>query len=794
MRLTEIRRGTTVTVTAVGGHHHIHERLSEMGFVPGREVTLLYKAPTGTPLVFSVMGTEVALRRDEAANVLTDTPLQSEDHILSHDDLISSVRASAHRINRINHIPNACAACGHRSACQSCPQRRDAAKPQGEKKQLTVALIGNPNCGKTSLFNALCGAHEHTGNYSGVTVHSIEGRRRHKGASLRVIDLPGTYSLHAFSPEEAYVARELDRGHIDVIVNVLDVNSLERNLLLTMQTRMMGIPMIGALNMYDEFRGSGSHLDIEALSQRLGMPLVPTVARTDEGIEALLDTIVSPLSVPDGNGEEASFPAIARLLSGIYDKRRSPAERRTTIIDRFAAATWLAYPLFFVLLWLIFWLTFTVGQYPMDWIDTAVDWIGAGINSLPLTGAWWEHLRALLTDGILGGVGSVIVFFPNILILYLLLTMLEDSGYLSRAALLADPVLSRFGLHGKSFIPMLMGFGCNVPAVMATRTIETGKSRLITLLVLPLMSCSARIPVYTAFAGAFFMRHASLVMLALYALGIVTAIFVSALLNRTIMRGHGSHFVMELPPYRLPDWGSVWTHSWEKGLQYLRKMGGIIMLASIVIWALNYIKVAPPSDASPTAERIENSGYTANAERIETSGYAANAGNAENSERAENRGYTANAGNAENSERAENSGRTATDERSEAAPPEVSLMQLLGQAMEPVIAPLGFDWRMGVGILAGVGAKELMVSTLGVLYGAGETEKQSETRLQAAIAANTTPSAALAYMVFALLYFPCIATLAAIHKETGHWHHAAFVAAYTTLLAWLVAFAVAQIF
>ena len=732
MNLTQIHTGETVTITAVKGHHHIHERLTEMGFVAGRDVTLLYRAPIGTPLIFDVLGTQVALRHEEAANVHTGTPLRTDAHANTLEDLLASVRASAHRVNHLKHFGESPThtSCQDCALCKKeCAQRRctgSSTDPGATlPRPLTVALIGNPNCGKTSLFNALTGSRQHTGNYSGVTVSSIEARTTYQGVPLRVIDLPGTYSLHAFSPEEAYVAHELIDGDIDLILNVIDVNALERNLLLTIQTRMLGIPMIGALNLYDEFRASHSTLDIAALQDRLGIRLVPTVARTGEGIRDLLEIIVEEGMGASGFSNSRHFEGRGdetpqRLLEGIYRKEVSPAERITGRIDRLAAASWLAYPLFGMLLWLIFYLTFTLGQYPMDWIDAGINALAEAIPAAdtPILAT----LRSLVTEGVIGGVGSVIVFLPNILILYALLTILEDSGYLARAALLADPMLSRFGLHGKSFIPMLMGFGCNVPAIMATRTIETGKSRLLTLLVLPLMSCSARIPIYTAFAGAFFPRHAALIMLSLYTLGIVAAIAVSSLLNRAIMRGHDSHFVMELPPYRLPDWRSVMTHTCEKALQYLRKMATVILLASIAIWTLNNIRVTTGDETADIQEQP-------------------------------------------------------------------TLMHALGKSVAPIFAPLGFDWRMTVGLISGIGAKEMMISTLGVLYGAeesGDTEAHA-TRLQTTIAANTTPAAALAYMVFALLYFPCIATLVAIKNETGHRHHAAFTACYATLLAYLLA-------
>lgn len=737
MKLLELRASQKAQITSVHGSGSFRSRLTEMGFVKGKQVTLLYTTPSGNPYVYELMGGQVALRKEEAENIDVEIATPGKE-IEIHED--------------IDHQPQ--------------PSKQTFELPEADKSDLketiTIALVGNPNCGKTSLFNAASGGHERTGNYSGVTVSSVVGEMIFNGRHIKLVDLPGTYSIRAFSPEEAYVAHELASGKIDAVINVLDVNNLQRNLLLTLQLKERNIPIVGALNMFDEFEQSHSLINIDLLSERLGMPLQPTIARQHVGIDELLtqaisladrhitlhkkgvqghnhdaDCIINNIEhdcphcqgnhhkacpCPEREQEDiARYQRIDALLQGAYRKHSGRGEQITSAIDTLFARKWTAYPLFVALMWFIFWTTFTVGQYPMDWIDAGVgmltDWCA---NVIPE-----GTLQALVCDGILGGVGSVIIFLPNILILYFLISLLEDSGYLARAAMLADPVLNRLGLHGKSFIPLLMGFGCNVPAVMAARTIENPKSRLLTMLVTPLMSCSARIPVYVVFAGAFFPQQASTVMLCLYLLGIIIALLVAWGMNKIMMRNMDSHFVMELPPYRMPELHGVCKHTWEKGRQYLHKMGGIILVASIVIWALGHFPQGNP-------------------------------------------------------------------ELTESQQQEQSYMGRIGHAMEPVIKPLGYDWRMGVGILSGVGAKELMVSTLGVLYNIPEEELENEdssqTHLQQILAQNTTPEAALSYMVFALLYFPCMATIAAIKGESGSWKWALFTAAYTTLLAYGMSF------
>lgn len=765
MNLTELHAGKRATISHVTGSGALRARLGEMGFVAGQNVTKIYTAPLGNPIVFELLGSRVALRRAEAAQIIvcpegqTPPPSSAPIHAASAEayeaDRTPHTEASP-APDPTEHAPS-CPGCG--GGCPSCGgrhgQRRHRLPRHRREGEVTLALVGNPNCGKTSLFNAASGGHEHTGNYSGVTVRSVIGYMTFEGRSIRLIDLPGTYSLRAFSPEEAYVSYELEHGGIDAVINVLDATNLERNLLLTLQLKERKLPLVGALNMFDELTESGSRLDVDELSRRLNMPLIPTVARQDKGIDELLRAAIrladspkreapvcpscaSHMPAPNvednftdecpctdrENEDKARYAAINALLQGVYTRLSGRTARVTAALDRLLAARWFGYPFFIALMGFIFWATFTVGQYPMDWIDDGVAWLGG------LAEAWLPEgmLRDLVIDGIVGGVGSVIVFLPNILILYLLISILEDSGYLARAALLADPFLNRMGLHGKSFIPLLMGFGCNVPAVMATRTIENSKSRLLTMLVMPFMSCSARMPVYIIFVGAFFTAHAGAVMLGLYLLGIATALLAAWVMSKLFLQKQETNFVMELPPYRLPAARDVVLHTWEKGRQYLRKMGGIILVASLVIWALGYFP--------RTSEEL-----------------------------------------------------TPSEQQ------EQSYMGRIGHGIEPVLRPLGYDWRMSVGILAGVGAKELMVSSLGVLYGCSEEDAEAEsatdasqTRLAQVLAEHTTPQAAVSYLVFALLYFPCLATIIAVVGESGSWKYGLFTATYTTMLAYIMAF------
>lgn len=732
--LFDIPTGQTVTIDRLGGSGAFHARLGELGFVPGQQVKKLYTTPLNDPQVFELMGSQVSLRAVEARCIYTG------------GSGVESVGGGSLAYTSHHH----CSGFNGNPACMYCHHdgRINAEEPPHEG-ELTLALVGNPNCGKTSLFNAASGGHERTGNYSGVTVHSVVGRMVFEGKKLRIIDLPGTYSLRAYSPEEAYVASELETGHIDAVINVLDSGNLERNLLLTLQLRRRGLPVVGALNMFDELEESGSKLDVKALSERMDMDMIPTVARTGRGIDELLRAAIQlaeerkanpqPMSTDcladdDEQDDTERYATIRHILNGIYERRQGDTSRHTALIDKLLAHGMHGYLLFVCIMAFIFWLTFTIGQYPMDWLDGIIAWSGEQLSAVMPQG----FLNDLITQGIFGGVGAVLVFLPNILILYFLISLLEDSGYLARAAMLADPLLSRLGLHGKSFIPLLMGFGCNVPAVMSTRIIENSKSRMLTMLVIPFMSCSARIPIYVLFAGTFFPDHAALVMLGLYLAGIVMALLSAALLSRLYRRDMETHFVMELPPYRRPTWNSVVRHTWEQGRQYLHKMSTVILGASIIVFLLGYFP-------------------------------------------------------------------RGTADMSHAEQQEQSCLGRMGHALEPIFAPQGFDWRMDMGIIAGMGAKEMMVGTLGVIYNAEDEAVQdlaisdlstvtSPSRMQDALRQHTTTSAALAYLVFALLYFPCIATIMAIRAESGSWKYSIFVALYTTTLAYVCSAAVGLLF
>ncbi len=695
----------------------------------------------GDPVVFEVLGSQVALRAAEAKEIFAgdnteDTPPTPSTPQVSTCQPVNSSTCQLVSPYLSHHH---CAGVGCNAACPYCHHEGHSAPDDHAREgDLTIVLVGNPNCGKTSLFNAASGGHERTGNYSGVTVRSIVGRMQFEGRSLRIIDLPGTYSLRAYSPEEAYVAYTLETEPIDAIINVLDSGNLERNLLLTMQLRRRGLPVLCALNMFDELEDSGGRLDIEALCERLDMPMIPTVGRTGQGIPELLRAAIAVgdahrsnpsvmsddcLADDDDQDDTERYAEIRAILSGIYERRKGELHRYTALADKLMANHWYSYIIFCCVMALIFWLTFTIGQYPMDWIDAFVAWTG------DLLGRWLPEgmVKDLIVDGILGGVGAVIVFLPNILILYFLISLLEDSGYLARAAMLADPLFRRAGLHGKSFIPLLMGFGCNVPAVMSTRIIENPKNRLLTMLVIPFMSCSARIPIYVLFAAAFFPRYATWVMLSLYIFGVLMALIASSALSRIYHRKEETHFVMELPPYRRPTANSVLHHTWEQGRQYLHKMGTVILGASIIIWLLGYF---PRGTEQMTAsEQMEQ-----------------------------------------------------------------SYLGRIGHTLEPVFSPQGFDWRMDVGIVAGMGAKEMMVGTLGVIYNCeadeaadlATVEEAEGTRLSAILKEHTTTSAAIAYLIFALLYFPCIATVVAIAAESGNWRYGLFVASYTTLVAYII--------
>lgn len=782
MRLSELKTGERAVVVKVYGHGSFRKRIIEMGFVKGSKVKVILNAPLRDPIEYEIIGYRISLRREEASKIEVLGESEAKE-MLAKGVALPALESD-----------------------EAYLEREMTTLAQERRKIIRVALVGNPNCGKTSLFNMASGSHEHVGNYSGVTVDAKESTFEHGGYKFLLVDLPGTYSLSAYSPEELYVRRNLIEEMPDVVVNVVDASNLQRNLYLTTQLIDMNLRVVMALNMYDELQDRGDKLDIKQLGYLLGMPVVPTVSRTGKGLTELFDTVVQIYENSDphlarhihinhgaeielsidrlksliqqntsirykystrylsikyletdkeveavveglpnrdeiiaarfeehkriqgllgSNLESALVDAKYAFVQGALAETYEPYQgkrRKSTLTDKIDAVVtnkWLAFPIFIVLLYLVFSGTFVVGEYPMQWIEWIVGKFGAFVSSIMHDG--W--LKDLVADGIIGGVGSVLVFLPNILLLYLFISLLEDSGYMARAAFIMDRLMHKIGLHGKSFIPMIMGFGCNVPAVMATRMIESPKSRLITMLVIPLMSCAGRMPVYILIAGAFFPHHAGLVLLGMYALGILLAMSAAKIMS-LFFKDDDLPFVMELPPYRVPTAKSIFRHTWEKGKQYLQKMSGIILICSMALWFLSYF---PNHDA-----------------------YA-----------------------------------TPKDQQ------EHSFIGYVGKAMEPVLSPLGFDWRMGVGIVAGVGAKELVVSTLGVMYAddvPSGPDSVGDTKLQKALVKSVTPAGALAYMVFILLYFPCIATFVAIRNESGGWKWAILTAVYTIILAWVAAF------
>lgn len=817
MRLSELRTGEKGVIVKVLGHGGFRKRIVEMGFIKGKTVEVILNAPLKDPIKYGLLGYEISLRRQEA-------------------DMIEVVSEQEARTMQNPY---------HGSITEDVPVSESelVALAKGKRRTINVALVGNPNCGKTSLFNIASGAHEHVGNYSGVTVDAKEGFFDFQGYHFRIVDLPGTYSLSAYTPEELYVRKHIIEEPPDVIINVADSSNLERNFYLTTQLIDMNVRMVIALNMYDELESSGNKLDYIKLSQLIGVPMIPTVCRRGEGIDQLFHVIIGIYEggdflsqkgeirseiledlrdwhktyVPDHefgshkeeedarprgymrhihinhgpelersieevkkaisqnedirhkystrflsikllendkeienfistlpNGKEiiairnketlrirkvmnedseqaitdAKYGFITGALKETFTDNHLEKEQTTRVIDSIVTHRIWGYPIFFLFLYIMFEGTFVLGDYPMQGIEWLVDQLGNLIRNNMTEGP----LKDLLIDGIIGGVGGVIVFLPNILILYFFISILEDSGYMARAAFIMDKIMHRMGLHGKSFIPLIMGFGCNVPAIMATRTIEDRKSRLITMLVNPLMSCSARLPIYLVMIGAFFPNCASFMLLCIYTAGILLAVIMARIFSKFLVKGEDSPFVMELPPYRMPTSKSIMRHTWEKGAQYLKKMGGIIMIASIIIWFLGYY---PQHDAYESVAEQQKNSYIGQ----------------------------------------------------------------IGKAIEPVIKPLGFDWKLGIGLISGVGAKELVVSTLGVLY----TNEGDVENVNLSNRIPITPLVALAYMLFVLIYFPCIATFAAIKQESGSWKWAIFTAGYTTGLAWLIAFTVFQI-
>lgn len=843
MRLSDLHTGERGVIVKVLGHGGFRKRIVEMGFIKGKVVEVLLNAPLQDPVKYKIMGYEVSLRRAEAGMI----------------EIISEEEARKLSLEEKRQSEDLTIADDNDDQPLTEKQLHDVA--MRKRRIINVALVGNPNCGKTSLFNFASGAHERVGNYSGVTVDAKEGFAEFEGYRFNLVDLPGTYSLSAYSPEELYVRKQIIEKTPDIVINVIDASNLERNLYLTTQLVDMNLRVVCALNMFDEVENRGDKFDIGTLGLLFGVPMVPTVFKTGRGVDLLFHIIINIYegvdflddkgfinpdvakdlqewhknyenhhggnhgedfahsnrpnksvfrhihlnhgkyveegiesikkelqndeqirhkystrylsikllemdketeqlvqSLPNGkqiitvrdeaakkitketkdDSETAIMDAKYAFIRGAlkeagYEEGDNQGTYKTThILDKIITNRYIGFPIFLALIWLMFKVTFSLGQYPMDWIEAGVEWLGNFLSASMPEGP----LKAMLVNGVIGGVGAVIVFLPQILILYAFISFMEDSGYMARAAFIMDKLMHKMGLHGKSFIPLIMGYGCNVPAIMATRTIESRRSRLVTMLIMPMMSCSARLPIYIMIIGTFFAKqYRQDVMFLLYIIGIVMAVIVSRIFTRFVIKGEDTPFVMELPPYRLPTWKATLRHTWEKGKQYLKKMGGIILVASIIVWALGYF---PHNDQLSTQEQQEQ-----------------------------------------------------------------SYIGQLGKAIEPVFRPQGFDWKLDVGLISGIGAKEIVASTLGVLYTDDDSFSDDDsysddntkyTSLRKKMMADgITPLSAFCFLLFVLLYFPCIATIAAIKGETGSWKWATFTAVYTTLLAWVVSAAVFQI-
>jgi ferrous iron transport protein B len=815
--LADLKEGQTAVITRVKGYGAFRKRIGEMGFVFGTVVKVIKKAPLQDPVEYEVMGYRISLRRSEAELI----------EVLSEDE---AAKISARKFE----------------GTITTEQLRETVRRKA--KTINVALVGNPNCGKTTLFNYATGRHEKVGNYGGVTVDFKTAQLQHNGYEINFTDLPGTYSISEYSPEELYVRKHLSNELPDVVVNVVDASNLERNLYLTTQLIDMNIKVVIALNMYDELTASGIEFRYKELARMIGVPIVPTIASKGKGISELLDEIIAideerePLfrhiHISYGSHINLAIEKLSveikkvkkitdkyhthyvalKLLEGdtlflkeiesitgsdviieFANKERNKLEKEfnekaSSLIadakysfirgalketckqgnrmvpknnyrpDKILTNKWLGFPVFLLLMWAMFQSTFTLGSYPVEWIDSGVNWLGNMLKNSMAEGP----LRDLLVDGIVGGVGGVIVFLPNILILFFFISLMEDTGYMARAAFIMDKLMHKIGLHGKSFIPMLMGFGCNVPAIMATRTLESRKDRLLTMMIIPFMSCSARLPVYVLLISAFFPQRQGLILLAIYMIGVLVAVFMALIFNKLFFSKKEAPFVMELPPYRIPTLKNTAIHMWDKSVQYLSKMGSVILVASILIWALGYF----PRDAKPDQQNAVQAPMAQN-----------NSGN-----------MLVTNGNIE----------IDTELLQQSEHMENSYIGRIGHFIEPVIAPLGFDWKIGVSIVTGLAAKEIVVGSMGVLYQSGVDEDESsvnlQTRLQQQVYAKGpnigqkvfTPLVAFSFMVFVLLYFPCVATIAAIKREAGtRW--AIFVMGYTTVVAWLVSFGIYQI-
>lgn len=814
-----------MVVKRVNGRSAFKRRITEMGFVNGKEVFVKKNAPLKDPIEYQIMGYNISLRRSEAALIEVLPAGQAENDFTGYYGTLSF--------------------------------EKKVSSKNGNSNCLNIVFVGNPNAGKTSIFNAITGAREHVGNYSGVTVDAKKFTLKYKGFCLNLTDLPGTYSLSPNSPDELFVRDYLLKQHPDVVVNVVDASNLERNLYLTTQLIDMDIQVVLALNMYDELKKNAVKFNIEQFATITGIPVVPTIGTKKTGIKQLLEKIIEVAENKDphlrhihinyGFELEKSINAIQKKIWQASNYKREYSSRyfalrllekdkhtqenidylensdevihtaldeterlenllkddaQTLItnarygfitgalketlkssihkgtqsvsdkIDRILTGKYTGFPIFLIILWIMFQGTFTLGKYPADWINMGVSLIGTILGRIIPTGP----ANDLIVDGIIGGVGGVLVFLPNIVILFFFISLMEDTGYMARVAFIMDKLMHLIGLHGKSFIPLIMGFGCNVPAIMSTRTLQNPGDRLLTMLIIPFMSCSARLPVYILIAGAIFPGNAGTIIFLVYITGIALSIFTALLLKKTLFRAKEAPFVMELPPYRVPTMRSALRHMWNKAQEYLKKMGGIILWASVIVWFLSYF---PRS-----SEKIESMENLKAKVEYQIQEIAEEMNSEINIEKSDSLLFL----------------NTSLAMQIHEEQQYNSYLGRMGRAVEPVISPIGFDWKIGVSLLSGVIAKEIVVSTLGVLYSGDDDQslrdaikKQTHVRGKRVGQKIYTRPVTLALLVFVLVYIPCIAVIAAIRKESGKWKWAIFNIVYSTTLAWLLAFFVSKI-